>query len=52
MDIPEYYQQFQHQPPKKEEEVKKPEQKQETQKSSQAPQVNDKTVLYQGHGLL
>jgi len=60
MDIPEYYKQFQNQPPKKEEEAKKtepkeqssqqPVQKQETQKPSQAPQANDKTVLFQGNG--
>ena len=60
MKIPEYYKQFQNQPPKKEEEAKKPEskdqpsqkppQKQETQKPSQAPQAKDKTVLYQGNG--
>jgi hypothetical protein len=60
MDIPEYYKQFQNQPPKKEEEQKKseqkeqpsqkPEQKQETQKLSQSPSVKDKTVLYQGNG--
>jgi hypothetical protein len=60
MDIPEYYKQFQNQPPKKEEEAKKSEQKeqssqkplqkQETQKPSQAPQVKDKTILFQGNG--
>lgn len=60
MDIPEYYKQFQNQPPKKEEDAKKPEekeqlsqkpqQKQEAPKPSQAPQVKDKTVIYQGNG--
>jgi hypothetical protein len=60
MDIPEYYKQFQNQPPKKEEEAKKPEQKeqpsqkpqpkQEIQKPVQAPQTNDKTKPYQGNG--
>lgn len=60
MDIPEYYKQFQNQPPKGKEEEKKPEQKeqpsqkppqkQETQKPPQAPQVKDKTVDYQGNG--
>ncbi|MEO8231536.1 MAG: DcrB-related protein [Ignavibacteriota bacterium] len=60
MDIPEYYKQFQNQPPKKEEEEKKPEQKEQpsqkpaqkqgTQKPSKTPQVKDKTILYQGNG--
>ena len=60
MDIPEYYKQFQNQPPKKEEEAKKPDlkeqplqkspQKQEAQKPSQAPQVKDKTKPFQGNG--
>ena len=61
MDIPEYYKQFQNQPPKKEEEAKKPEQKeqpssqkpqqkQEAPKSAQVPQVKDKTIPYQGNG--
>lgn len=61
MDIPEYYKQFQNQPPKKEEEQKKPEQieqpssqkpqqKQEAQKPAQAQQVKDKTKPYQGNG--
>ena len=60
MKIPEYYKQFQNQPPKKEEEAKKPEskdqpsqkppQKQETQKPPHTPQVKDKTILYQGNG--
>jgi hypothetical protein len=60
MDIPEYYKQFQNQPPNKEAEVKKPEkietpslkpqQNPEVQKQSQAPAVKDKTVLYQGNG--
>jgi hypothetical protein len=61
MDIPEYYKQFQNQPPKKEEEQKKPEQKeqlssqkpqqkQETPKLAQVPQVKDKTKPYQGNG--
>lgn len=60
MDIPDYYKQFQNQPPKKEEEEKKPEQneqptqkpeqKQETLKTAQSPQVKDKTVPYQGNG--
>jgi hypothetical protein len=61
MDIPEYYKQFQNQPPKKEEEQKKTEQKeqqptqklehkQEAQKPSQAPQVKDKTKPFQGNG--
>jgi len=60
MDIPEYYTQFQNQPPKKEEDAKKPEQKeqplqkppqkQEAQKPSQTLQVKDKTILFQGNG--
>ena len=60
MDIPEYYKQFQNQPPKKEEEQKKPEQneqqtqkphqKQEPPKPVQAQQVKDKTKPYQGNG--
>ena len=60
MDIPEYYKQFQNQPPKKEEDAKKPEQKeqplqkppqkQEAQKPSQTLQVKDKTILFQGNG--
>jgi hypothetical protein len=60
MDIPEYYKQFQNQPPKKEEEQEKseqkeqtsqkPEQKQESQKPAQAEQVKDKTIPYQGNG--
>jgi hypothetical protein len=60
MDIPEYYKQFQSQPPKKEEETKKPEkigtssqkpqQKSEPQKQSQAPAVKDKTIPFTGNG--
>ncbi len=60
MDIPEYYKQFQNQPPKKEEEAKKPEkietpsqappQKPKPQTQSQAPVPKDKTVIYQGNG--
>jgi hypothetical protein len=38
MDIPEYYKQFQNQPPKREEEEKKPEQKQEAQRSEEKVQ--------------
>ena len=66
MDIPEYYKQFQNQPPKKEEEVKLPEkaeassteklqQKAEPQKQSQQsqqPAVKDKTIPFQGNGFL
>ena len=60
MDIPEYYKQFQNQPPKREEEAKKPEkiegtsqkpqQKPEPQKRSQASAVKDKTISYTGNG--
>jgi|WetSurMetagenome_2_1015567.scaffolds.fasta_scaffold02922_5 hypothetical protein len=60
MDIPEYYKQFQNQPPKKEEETKmpeqkeqpsqKPQQKEEAPKSARVPQVKDKTKPYQGNG--
>ncbi|MDY0083977.1 MAG: DcrB-related protein [Ignavibacteriaceae bacterium] len=63
MKIPDYYRQFQNQPPKKEEEAKlpenaetpseKPQQKAEPQKQTQQPQqpaVKDKTIPYQGNG--
>jgi len=59
MKIPDYYRQFQNQPAKEEEEVKKPEQKTQPQKpeekkeppvSKETSKVKDKTFLFQGNG--
>ncbi len=60
MKIPDYYRQFQNQPPKDEKPDKVPEadkpkpaeQKQQAQKSEQPRQKEDKTIVFQGNGFI